>query len=80
MPLFIPFASVVKPSALFDEIPYKRHSTFLVLPHFQISQEAQLKESSFQYKCKDPKESNRLHLEGYYISLHCEKERESCHY
>lgn len=30
----------------------------LVLPHFQISQEAQLKESSFQNKYKDPRERN----------------------
>lgn len=56
--MFIPFASVVKPSASFDEIPYKRHSMSLILPHFQISQEAQLKESSFQYKYKDPKQRN----------------------
>lgn len=56
--MFIPFASAVKLSALFDGIPYKRHSMSLVLPHFQISQEAQLKESSFHYKYKDPKERN----------------------
>lgn len=29
-----------------------------VLPHFQTSQEAPLKESSFQHKYKDPKERN----------------------